>query len=224
MYSLGAYGSMIADRVRVEAYAEALRRTVHKGSVVVEIGTGPGIFAVLACQLGARRVYAIEPSEIIQVAREIAVANACETKIEFFEEFSDRVTLPIRADIILSDLRGVLPLFQRNIPAIVDARRRLLAPGGTLIPRRDMLWAALVEAPEPYNGLVNPWDRNPLGQDLSAARRLVVNTGQKVRLTPDQLLSAHQLWATLDYRTVESFDVRGNLEWRVKRKGTGHGI
>ena len=119
---------MVADRVRVDAYAKALRKTVREGSVVVEIGTGAGIFAVLASQLGASRVYAIEPSEIIQVAREIAVANGCETKIEFFEEFSDRVTLPTQADVILSDLRGVLPLFDRHIPVIVDARRRFLAP------------------------------------------------------------------------------------------------
>src|SRR5256714_2578071 len=145
MYGLGAYGSMIADRVRVEAYAEALRKSVRKGSVVAEIGTGPGIFAVLACQLGATRVYAIEPSEIIQVAREVAAANGCADKIEFFEELSDRVTLPVRANVVLSDLRGVLPLFQRHIPAIVDARRRFLAPGGTLIPQKDMLWAAIVE-------------------------------------------------------------------------------
>ena len=118
MYSLGGYGSMVADRVRVDAYAEALRKTVRKGAVVLEIGTGPGIFAVLACQVGASRVYAIEPNEIIQVAREVAAANGCADKIEFFEEFSDRVTLPLRADVILSDLRGVVPLFQRHIPAI----------------------------------------------------------------------------------------------------------
>src|SRR5215470_11576484 len=110
MYSLGAYGTMIADRVRMEAYAEALRKTVHKGSVVVEIGTGPGIFAVLACQLGASRVYAIEPAEIIQVAREIAAANGCEDRIVFFEHLAHRVTLPVRADVMLSDLRGVLLL------------------------------------------------------------------------------------------------------------------
>src|SRR5437016_11881319 len=136
MYGLGAYGSMIADRVRVEAYAEALRKSVRKGSVVAEIGTGPGIFAVLACQLGATRVYAIEPSEIIQVAREVAAANGCADKIEFFEELSDRVMLPGRADVILSDLRAVLPLFQRHIPAIIDARSRFLAPGGAMIPER----------------------------------------------------------------------------------------
>ena len=220
MYSLGGYRSMVADRVRVDAYAQALRKTVREGDVVLEIGTGPGIFAVLACKAGASRVYAIEPNEIIQVAREVATANGCADKIEFFEEYSDRVTLPLQADVILSDLRGVVPLFQRHIPAIVDARRRFLAPGGTLIPRRDTLWAAVVEAPETYSELVDPWDHNSLGQDLSAARRLVVSNAEKVRVRPNQLLTAHQLWTTLDYGSVESYDVRANLDWRVERAGS----
>ncbi len=224
MYSLGGYASMVADRVRVNAYAEALRKTVRKGAVVLEIGTGPGIFAVLACKLGASRVYAIESSEIIQVAREVAAANDCADKIEFFEEISNRVTLPRRADVVLSDLRGVLPLFERHIPAIVDARRRFLAPGGTLIPRKDTLWAAIAEAPELYSELVNPWEHNSLGQNLHAARRLVVNNVLKGRLSPDQLLTTHQLWTTLDYGSIENHDVRGNLDWRIERVGTGHGI
>ncbi|PYU50584.1 MAG: hypothetical protein DMG48_13170 [Acidobacteria bacterium] len=224
MYGLGAYGSMIADRVRVEAYAEALRKSVRKGSVVAEIGTGPGIFAVLACQLGASRVYAIEPGEIIQVAREVAASNGCAGKIELVEEISNRVTLPTRADVIISDLRGVLPLFQRHIPAIVDARRRFLAPGGTLIPRKDTLWAAIVEAPKPYGDVVGPWDQNSLGQNLSPARLLAVNDVQKIRVSPNQLLTGHRLWTTFDYARVENPDVRGNLEWVVERAGTGHGI
>src|SRR5437899_1036988 len=224
MYNVGAYGSMIADRVRVEAYAEALRKSVRPGSVVVEIGTGPGIFAVLACQFGASRVFAIEPAEIIQVAREVAAANGCAGKIEFVEELSNRVTLPTRADVILSDLRGVLPLFQRHIPAIVDARRRFLAPGGTMIPRKDTLWAAIVEAPKPYGEAVDPWDQNPFGQNLSPARLLAVNGVQKVRVSSSQLLTGHRLWTTLDYAGVENPNVRGSLEWTVERAGTGHGI
>ena len=224
MYSLSAYGSMIADRVRVAAYEEALRKTVRKGAVVVEIGTGPGIFAVLACQLGAGRVFAIEPSEIIQVAREVAAANGCPGKIEFFEGVSNRVTLPRRADVIVSDLRGVLPLFQRHIPDIVDARRRFLAPGGALIPRKDTVWAAIAEAPKPYGEVVDPWDKNVLGQNLGPARLLALNDVQKVRTTPDQLLTGHKLWTTLDYANVENHNVRGNLKWTVERAGIGHGI
>jgi len=224
MYSLGAYGSMIADRVRVDAYKEALRKTVRKGSVVAEIGTGPGVFAVLACQLGAERVFAIEPAEIIQVAREVAAANGCAGRIEFFEGLSSGVTLPARADVILSDLRGILPLFERHIPAIADARRRFLAPGGTIVPRRDTLWAAIVEAPRPYGEVVDPWDLNPFGQNLSPVRQLAVNNVQKVRVSPAQLLTGHKLWATLDYASIQNPDVRGNLEWTVDRTGTGHGI
>lgn len=224
MYSLGAYGSMIADRVRVEAYAEALRKTVRNGSVVVEIGTGPGVFAVLACQLGASRVFAIEPTEVIQLARELAVANGCVEKIEFFEDLSSRVTIPVRADVIISDLRGVLPLFHRHIPDSVDARQRFLAPGGSLIPRRDSIYAAIVEAPIPYSEIVDPWDQNPFGQDLSLARRLAVNSVQKVRVSPSQLLTPNRLWATLDYTSIESPDVQGELQWKAKRAGTGHGI
>ena len=129
MYSLGDYGAMLADEVRMQAYVRALRQTVKPGMVVLEIGTGPGIMAVLACHLGARRVYAIESSPIIQLARGIAAANGCADKIEFIEGVSTQVTAPIQADVIVSDLRGAVPLLETHIPSIVDARRRFLAPG-----------------------------------------------------------------------------------------------
>jgi protein arginine N-methyltransferase 1 len=179
---------------------------------------------VLACQLGAERVFAIESAEIIQVAREVAAANGCAGRIEFFEELSHRVTLPARADVILSDLRGILPLFERHIPAIVDARRRFLVPGGAMIPRRDTLWAAIAEAPKPYSEVVGPWDQNLFGQNLSPARQLAVNGVQKVRVSPTELLTGHRLWATLDYASIENPNVQGDLEWTVERAGTGHGI
>ena len=224
MYSLAGYGHMIEDRVRLEPYASAIRRSVRPGSVVLEIGTGPGIFAVLACQLGARRVYALEPDPIIQVAREVAAANGCADRIEFVEDLSTRVTLPEQANVIISDLRGVLPFFQTHLPSIADARRRFLAPGGTLVPKKDAVWAAVVEAPEEYARIVDPWGKNILGQDLSPAQQLAVNDFQKARFKPEQLLTTSQLWATLDYATVDSPDHRGSLNFSIQRPGTGHGI
>jgi protein arginine N-methyltransferase 1 len=223
-YSLSGYGDMIADRIRIEAFSQALRKTIRPGAVVMDIGTGPGIMAVLACQLGASRVYAIEPSEVIQTAREIAAANQCADKIVFFENLSTKVEIPARADVIVSDMRGILPLFENHIPSIVDARRRFLASSGTLIARKDKIWAAVVEAHEAYGKIVDPWDRNALGQDLGVARRKVLNEFRKARVTPEQLLTAPQLWATLDYTSMENPDVRGTLQWNAERDGTGHGI
>jgi protein arginine N-methyltransferase 1 len=224
MYRLRDYGDLISDRVRTGSYADALRRSVKPGSVVLDIGTGPGIFAILACQLGASRVFALEMQEIIQVARENAAVNFCADRIEFIEDFSTNVTLSSQVDVIISDLHGALPLYGRHIPSIVDARRRFLRPGGVLIPRQETLWAAIVEMPGHYNRLVNPWERNILSIPLEPGRRLAVHDVEQARPRPDELLTVPELWATLNYSTIEDADVSGELSWTIERNGTGHGI
>lgn len=224
MYSIAAYGNMIADRVRMEAYIQALGQAVKPGAVVVDIGTGTGIFALQACRLGARRVYAIEPAAAIQVARDMAADNGYADRIQCLQQLSTRVTLPEPADVIVSDLRGVLPLFGQHLPAIIDARRRLLAADGTLIPQRDTLRAAIVESPELYRHHLSSWDTHRYGFDTRAARRIVLNTWCKARLTPEQLLVEPQSWATLDYPTLASPDVRADVTWVISRAGTGHGV
>lgn len=224
MYSLSGYGSLIADHQRMQAYTQALRQAVKPTSIVLDIGTGTGIFALLACQFGAAKVYAIEPSDAIQVAREIAVANGYGQRMKFMQNLSTEVTLPERADVIISDLRGVLPLFRHHIPALADARRRLLAPGGVMIPQRDTLWVAVVEAPELYSRLVAPWDENSYGLDMQPARRMATNTWCKGRVAPEQLLVEPRRWAKLDYKMVESPDVRAAVTWTVARAGTAHGL
>lgn len=224
MYSLRFYGQMLADASRMDAYTEALRRTVTPDSVVMDLGSGPGVFAMLACKFGARRVYAIEPASVIRVAREAAAANGFANQIEFFENLSTEISVPERASIIISDLRGVLPWFQQNIPSIIDARSRLLANGGMLIPRRDILWAAVVETPEQYEELVGPWQGKEFGLDLTAGTRFVTNTWRKERIQPEQLLTEPVCWTTVDYREVESADIQTEISWRAARTGTAHGF
>jgi protein arginine N-methyltransferase 1 len=222
MYSLHFYGQMLADAPRMDAYLAALRQAVRPDSVVLDLGCGPGVFALMACKFGARRVYAVEPDNIISVAREAAVANGCADRIEFFESLSTEISLPEPASIIISDLRGVLPWFEQHIPSIIDARERLLARGGVLIPRRDVLWAAVVEAPEQYEDLVGPWRK--LDLDLSAGTHLITNTWRKSYLKPEQLLVDPVCWTTIDYYKVQNADVRADISWRAARNGTAHGV
>jgi len=223
MYSLHFYGQMIADAPRMDAYAAALRRVVKPDSVVMDLGCGPGVFALLACKLGARRVYAVEPDNVIGLAREAATANGFADRIEFFEKLSTEITPPEPATVIVSDLRGVLPFYQQNIQSIIDARQRLLAPRGVLIPRRDILWAALVEAPEQYAELVSPW-QNQFDMDLSAGTRFITNNWRKTQVKPEQFLAEPVCWHTIDYGEVESRDVRAEISWRAARNGTAHGL
>ena len=224
MYSLHFYGQMIADATRMRAYGAALRQTVRTDSTVMDLGCGPGVFAVLACKLGARRVYAVEPENVIGLAREVAAANGCADRIEFFDKLSTEITLPEPVSIIISDLRGVLPWFEQHIPSIVDARTRLLARDGVLIPHRDILWAALVEAPAQYAELVGPWQDNKVGLDLSAGTRLITNNWRKTHITPEQFLVEPVCWTSIDYYEVESADIHGRVSWQAARNGTAHGV
>ena len=152
------------------AYREALREAINPGAVVLDIGTGTGIFAMMACQCGAARVYAIDPSDLVHLARELAAANGYADRIHFIQGISTRITLPEPVDVIVSDIRGSLPFFQQIIPTIVDARQRFLAPGGRLIPQEDTLWAAVVELPEVYEKYTAAWSENVYGLDLRPAR------------------------------------------------------
>ena len=206
----------------MDRYTAALRHAIKPDSVVMDLGCGPGVFALLACKLGARRVYAVEPDSVIGIAREAAAANGYAYRIQFFENFSTEINLPEPSTIIVSDLRGVLPWFQRHIPSIIDARQRLLACGGTLIPRRDILWAAVVESTERYEEIVGPW--NSFHLDLSAATHRVTNTWRKTRIEPQELLTEPVCWTTIDYHEVNSPDVRAEISWRVARNGTAHGV
>jgi protein arginine N-methyltransferase 1 len=189
----------------------------------MDLGCGPGVFALLACKLGARRVYAVEPNNVMGLAREAAVANGFADRIEFFESLSTEITLPEPATIIVSDLRGVLPFFEQNIQSIIDARKRLLARDGVLISRRDILWAAVVEAPEQYAEIVNPW-QNQFDLDLSAGTRFITNNWRKTHIKPDQFLAEPVCWNTIDYYEVDDCDARGEISWRAARNATAHGF
>ena len=224
MYNVLAYGKMIADGPRTDAYVSALRNAIGPDSVVVDLGSGTGLFALIACRLGARRVFAIESENIIQVGRDAARELGYADRIEFVQDFSTKVTLPEQANVIISDLHGMLPFFKHHIPSIIDARSRLLAPGGVLIPSRDWLWAAVVEAPAQYSNLVSPWEGNGNGVVLSSARNLAVNIGVKIRVAPENLLGVPVCWYELDFHQVEEVNVCEKISLSIDRKGTAHGL
>jgi type I protein arginine methyltransferase len=223
-YSLSAYGDMIADRVRMRAYAKAMGRAIRPDSVVLDLGAGTGIFSLLACRLGARRVFAVESDAVIEVARETARANACAERIEFIQAASTRVTLPERATVLASDIRGVLPLYRTIVPTIADARERLLAEGASVIPSMDTLWAAPIEAADVYAKRVERWDGTAYDLDLGPARKLAVNEWSKAEIVPEMLLADPALLATLDYRWVTDPNVRADVSWPAGRSAKLHGF
>jgi protein arginine N-methyltransferase 1 len=224
MYSLRKFGDMIGDSARFNAYANAISRSVRAGDVVAEIGCGPALFSLLGCRAGAKRVYAIETEDIIDVARQIAAANGFADRIQFFQNDSRKVELPERVNAIVSDIRGVLPLFDGALASLQDAKKRFLASNGVMIPRRDVLKVAIIEAEKAYSRLTSPWKTCVTEVELSVPLQLVLNTGHSIAVEVEQLMSKPEEWCTLDYMGNPGPDVSGKLAFRAKRNGTAHGI
>jgi len=224
MFSLADFGSMIGDRVRLDAHAAAFRKVVRPDSVVLDIGAGTGIMSLLACRAGARRVYAVEPSGAVQILLAAARDNGFTDRIVVLQRRSTEVTLPERADVIVSDLRGVLPPHGTHFADLMDARRRLLAPQGRLLPTRDDLWLAAISAPEAFERRRGVWQSGPDGLDLRSALPFVENEIEKCRARPDQQLGEPVRWASLHYPTLAERAVRGTGTCAITRDGVGHGL
>lgn len=82
---------------------------VKEGDVVIDVGTGTGVLAIIAAKLGASRVLAIDNSpEVEEVGRANAEAHGVADRIEFHQgDLFDPLDEDVHADVIIGDVSGV---------------------------------------------------------------------------------------------------------------------
>lgn len=167
---------MMNDRLRNEVYDDAIRRQVARrlaagtAPLVLDIGAGSGLLAMMAARAGAAKVVTCEMVvPVAEKAREIIAGNG----------YADRVTLhalkstclavgnelPRRADILVSEILDVGLLGEHVLPTLAHARRNLLAADATIIPARATVWMMPLESKEIHE-LVYADSANSCGFDF----------------------------------------------------------
>ena len=70
--------------MRTELYRDAILKNPshYKDKVVLDVGCGSGILSMFAAQAGAKKVYAVEASNMHVFARKLAKANGFASVIE----------------------------------------------------------------------------------------------------------------------------------------------
>jgi SAM-dependent methyltransferase len=218
---------MINDHVRTAAYVEVLRRYITKESIVLDIGTGPGLFALLAAELGAKKVYAIEPSVYIEIGKQEAAKLGHGDRIAWLRNLSTEVELPEKANLIVGDLHGTLPIYPGNLESFADANRRHLAHGGRVVPSRDLIWVAPAHAPHEYQRIQSPWLDDRYGVRLEAASNYLANTWWRAEGEPvsaNSFVGKPALWTTIEYDSKSSAQLSGFLGWTAESAKVIHGF
>ncbi len=126
--------AMLLDRVRVDAYARAIAAVVRPGDVVLDIGSGSGVLAMLAAKAGARRVFAVERTGAIELCHRHVEDNGFSGVVEPIRaDFADIDELPEKPRVVIGELLGhFAPAEQQH--KVYRLARRLAAEGAVLLP------------------------------------------------------------------------------------------
>jgi Ribosomal protein L11 methyltransferase (PrmA) len=139
--------AMLNDRTRTTRFLAGIHEVVRPGDVVVDIGTGTGVLAVAAVHAGARRVYAVEASSIGESAKAVFEANGLADRITLVPGWSTQLSLPERADVLVTETIGNEPLGERLLELTTDALKRLLKPEARLVPGKIKIFGLPVTIP-----------------------------------------------------------------------------
>lgn len=180
---------MLADEARNRAYAAAIAQKVKPGDIVLDIGCGAGLTAMLAARAGAKHVYTCEQQPLIaQAAVRVIEQNGLADRITVLPKMSHNLVvgldLPERADVVISEIVDTVLLGEGALATLAHAMNKLAKPNARAIPERGRLKAQLVESSK----LATLW-RPPHaeGFKLDAFHRFA-NVAQ---ITPNDLSTYH---------------------------------
>jgi SAM-dependent methyltransferase len=168
----GYHRSMLADAPRNDFYARAIRETVRPGDVVLDIGTGSGLLAMLAAQAGAAKVVACEANPALAAtAREIVKRNGFGDRIEILASKSTALersgALAGGADVVVSEIFSHTLIDEGAIESLNHGMKMLARPGARIVPAAASIEVALVD----YSGDVVPPVDRVAGFDVSLFSR-----------------------------------------------------
>ncbi len=155
------YISAVNDRYRNAVWRRALRALITPETLVVEVGTGSGLFAMLAAQAGASHVYTCEKDpHVAAIARTNIEKNGLTDRVTLFdcphEDLRVGEHLPRRADLLIHEFLSSHFLVPKIGSMFKRLRAELLTPKAHVLPNRLASVGMLVGDEEPLNSIWVP--------------------------------------------------------------------
>lgn len=223
-YNARAYGRMLADPLRKAAFVSAMTTHIKPDSVVLDLGAGSGILSLLACRLGAAKVYAVDPNPLVWLLAEGARANGFADRVEILCGDSREVDIGRVVNVIIADIRGPLPLVGGSFDVVADACKRFLKPGGVVLPQMDRMFLAPVSEHKFMSDWKALWASADLGIDISALGRAEFGDAVRSQAGCEDFLAEPQLWGTFHWAPRSHIEQAPELCFEIVADGELHGF
>jgi protein arginine N-methyltransferase 1 len=220
---------MIWDELRCHSYAAAISRAVRPGDVVIDFGSGLGIWSMIAARAGAARVYAIEAiDDVAQMAQALIAENGLSGKITVINADAGAVDLPEQADCLICELMNCAGFNEYDGEPLMKVRRRFLKPGGRMIPHRIRHMIRLCRLPMEFKSDDGRWADDMYGLTWKAVRDFASAGATSTELRGHSWVSPPHLWWDLDLMRddLSENQYRSGIpvQWRIQTAGKVHGV
>lgn len=220
---------MVSDRPRTNAFAAAINEVVQPGDVVLDVGTGTGILSMFAAKAGAKKVYAVDVTDIADVASELVKINGLSDQIQVIRGRASDLELDQEVDVVISEWLGNAAFGEGMLPAVLGARDRNLKPKGRMLPAKVRVLIAPLDEPFLYNAEgPGVWRERIHDLDFTSLQEAELLQGRTIQTQIDHaaVIANAQTILELDLHTGSAEDVFANchLEFVPNRDAVLNGF
>ncbi|XP_037955604.1 protein arginine N-methyltransferase 1-like [Teleopsis dalmanni] len=188
---------------------------------VLNLNCELGLLALFAAKAGAKTVYAIDDSKVVDYTRQVVASNGFEHIINVIEGNIRTIKLPTKVDIIIADWLGYTLLFESTCADVIYARDHWLKDSGIIFPDIARMFLLLGQNTENRNAYTEWW-HNVHGFNMKALRQSVTKTPKFQYVGKENLLTDRYEIYDLDMNTATIADlkVRSQFIFNIKRSCT----
>lgn len=215
---------MLKDTVRTDAYRDFIyeNKELFQNKVVLDVGCGTGILSMFCAKAGAKTVYAVDNSGIIEKARQNVAQNGLQDIVKCIRGKIEEVALPTdKVDIIVSEWMGYCLLYESMLDSVIYARDKYLVPGGLMVPSHATLQIAPLADSEIQVSHVGFW-QDVYGFDMT---HMLEKAHREVLARPvdaEEIAADSATFLQLDLRTAAkkdlTFEKGYKFEWKEGHK------
>ncbi|GMH03382.1 hypothetical protein Nepgr_005221 [Nepenthes gracilis] len=213
----GIHEEMLKDVVRTKTYQNVIYKNtfLFKDKVVLDVGAGTGILSLFCAKAGAKHVYAVECSDMADMAKEIVDANGFPNVITVLKGKIEEIDLPVpQVDVIVSEWMGYFLLYENMLNTVLYARDKWLVKSGVVLPDKASLYLTAIEDADYKEDKIEFW-KSVYGFDMSCIRKQAMMEPLVDTVDQNQVVTNCQLLKTMDISKMTPGDASFSAPFKL---------